>query len=144
MSHNPPRKSSLTCLAQSALGPGLSLVPGQEGEAPLPHPQPAPPGLAPQQGPEKEVEDRTPRSEMASVHPGRLHFHSKSGAGSISSDKEASHVIPQKQDSSHSLGPADGRGFYDSQVSQDGYVVGTIFLFLISQLPDTVMWNCEQ
>jgi len=81
---------------------------------------------------------------MASVHPGRLHFHSQSGAGSISSDKEASHVIPQKQDSSHSLGPADGRGFYDSQVSQDGYVVGTIFLYLISQPPDTVMWNCEQ
>ena len=142
MSHNPPRKSSLTCLAQSALG--LSLLPGQEGEAPLPHPQP---GLEPQQGPEKEVEDRTPRSEMASVHPGRLHFHSKSGARSISSDKEASHVIPQKQDSSHSLGPADGRGLYDSQVStisQDGYVVRIIFTYLISQPPDTVMWNCEQ
>jgi len=54
MSHSPPRKSSLTCLAQSTLG--LSLLPGQEGEAPLPHPQPAPPELDPQQGPEKEVD----------------------------------------------------------------------------------------
>ena len=121
MSHNPPRKTSLTSLVHSTLG--LSLVPGQEGEAPPPHPQP---GLRPQQGPEKKVENRTPGSETAAMHPGRLHFQSKSGAGSISSDKEASHYIPQKQDSSRSLGPADVQQPYESQVSaisEDGYVI---------------------
>ena len=39
---------------------------------------------------------------------GPFHFDSKSGIGGVSSEGEASCSIPQKEDSSHCLGTADG------------------------------------
>ena len=79
MSNKPPRKkTSVTSLVQSTFT--LTLAPTREGEPP---PQATPLGLPPQQGPEKK-EERTAETVMSS---GRLNFNSKTGAGSVSSDK---------------------------------------------------------
>lgn len=108
MSNKPPRKkTSVTSLVQSTFT--LTLVPTHEGEAP---PQATPPGLPPQQGPEKKEErtaelETTAETEMSS---GRLNFLSKTGAGSVSSDKEAHHSVSQRQDSK-------GGQVYESQTS---------------------------
>lgn len=109
MSNKPPKKkTSVTSLVQSTFT--LTLVPTNEGEAP---PQATPPGLPPQQGPDKKEQERTPELETAAepvMSSGRLNFNSKTGAGSVSSDKEAYHSFSQRQSSK------DGRA-YDSQLS---------------------------
>ena len=111
MSNKPPRKkTSVTSLVQSTFT--LTLVPTREGEAP---PQATtPPGLPPQQGPEKKEErtaelETTAETEMSS---GRLTFNSKTGAGSVSSDKEAYHSVSQRQRHDSKGGQA-----YESQCS---------------------------
>ena len=114
MSSKPPRKkTSVTSLVQSTFT--LTLVPTREGEAP---PQATPPGLPPQQGPEKK-EERTAELETTAetvMSSGRLNFNSKTGAGSVSSDKEAYHSVSQRKDSKD-------RRAYESQssnLSHDG------------------------
>ena len=107
MSNKPPKKkTSVTSLVQSTFT--LTLVPTNEGQAP---PQATPPGLPPQQGPDKKEQERTPELETAAepaMSSGRLHFNSKTGAGSVSSDKEAYHSLRHNS--------KDGRA-YESQSS---------------------------
>lgn len=97
-------KPNLTELVNSTFS--LTLVPTHECKK---LPESIPLGLTPWQEPEKREEAELEAAAKDTMH--RLNFNSKSGARSVSSDKEAHQSTSRRQDSTNSLVSRDGQVF---------------------------------
>lgn len=99
-------KTNLTELVNSTFS--LTLVPTHECKK---LPESIPLGLTPWQEPEKREEAELEAAVKDTMHSVFLNFNSKSGARSVSSDKEAHHSASRRQDSTNSLVSRDGQAF---------------------------------